>query len=93
MAYKRKSQKVQPVDLNLLNRSKPYGSDAWRLYAIKREIPILDPTDKYTNWFIPKFTPIAKGARLTPKRLGKMIIGEGRQDSSRKRDSYRDALQ
>ncbi len=43
----------------------------------KKEIPILDPIDKYTHWLIPKFTPIAKGARLTPKRLAKMIIGDG----------------
>ncbi len=45
--------------------------------AIKREISILDPTDKYTHWLIPKFISIAKRARLTPERLGKMIIGEG----------------
>ncbi len=45
--------------------------------AIKRKIPILDPTDKYTYWLIPKFTPIVKGAMLTPERKGKMIIGEG----------------
>ena len=76
-AYKRKSQKVQPVDQNIPDGSRPDGSDAWRLDAIKREIPILDPTDKYTHWLIPKFTPIAKGARLTPEWLGKMIIGEG----------------
>ena len=76
-AYKRKSQKVQPVDLSLSDGSKPDGSDTWRLDAIKRETPILDPTDKYTHWLIPKFTPIAKGARLTPERLGKMIIGDG----------------
>ena len=44
---------------------------------MKKEIPILDPTDKYTHWLIPKFTPIAKKARLTSERLAKMIIGEG----------------
>ena len=43
---------------------------------MKKEIPILDPTDKYTHWLIPKFTPIAKEARLTSERLAKMIIGE-----------------
>ena len=76
-AYKRTSQKLQPVDLNLPDGSKPNESDAWRLDAIKREIRILDPTNKYTHWLIPKFTSIAKGARLTPKRLCKMIIEEG----------------
>ena len=44
--------------------------------AIKKEISILDPIDKYTHWLIPKFTPIAKGDRLTPERLAKMIIGD-----------------
>ena len=44
---------------------------------MKEEIPILDPTDKYTHWLIPKFTLIAKEARLTPERLAKMIIGDG----------------
>ncbi len=44
---------------------------------MKKEIPILDPTDKYTHWLIPKFTPITKEARLTPERLAKMVIGDG----------------
>ncbi len=44
---------------------------------MKKEILILDPTDKYKYWLISKFTPIAKGARLTPERLAKMIIGDG----------------
>ena len=29
------------------------------------------------HWLISKFTSIAKKTRLTPKRLGKRIIGEG----------------
>lgn len=41
---------------------------------MKKEIPILDLKDKYTYWFIPKFTHITKGAGLTPKRLAKIII-------------------
>ena len=58
------------------NGSKFDGSDAWRFDAIKREIFILNPTDKYTHWLISKFTLIAKVARLTPEWLGKMIIKE-----------------
>ncbi len=42
----------------------------------EKKIPILDPTDKYTHWLIPQFTPIAKRAILTPERLAKMIIGD-----------------
>ena len=49
-------------------------SNTWKVNAMKKEIPILNPTDKYTYWLIPKFTPIANGARLTSKRLAKMII-------------------
>ena len=68
---------MQPVDLSLSDRLKSDESDAGRVNAIKKEIPILDFTDKYTHWLIPKFTPIAKGARLIPERLAKMIIGDG----------------
>ncbi len=45
--------------------------------TIKREISILDSTDKYTNWLISKFTPIAKEAKITHERSGKMTIGDG----------------
>lgn len=58
-------------------RSKPDRSDTERLDIIKTETPIFDPIDKYIHWLIPKFIPIAKRARLTPERLGKMIIGAG----------------
>lgn len=44
--------------------------------AIKKKISIFDPTDKYTHWLIPKFTLIAKRARFTIERLGKMIVGK-----------------
>ena len=41
---------------------------------MKNKILIFDFRDKYTNWLNSKFTPIAKKARLIPKRLAKMII-------------------
>ena len=68
---------MQPVNSSISDGSKPDGSNDWKVNAIKNEVPILDPNDKYTHWLIPKFTPIAKGARLTPERLAKMIIGDG----------------
>ena len=74
-AYKRKSQKVQPVDLSLSDGSKPDGSDTWKVNAIKKKVLILDPTDKYSHGLISKFTPIMKGAGLTLERLAKMIVG------------------
>ena len=76
-AYKRKFPKVQRLNLNLSDGYKPDGSDAWRMNVITKKIPILDSTDKYTHWLILKFTPIAKRSRLPPKRLGKIIIGDG----------------
>lgn len=38
---------------------------------------MLDLTDKYIYQLIPKFTLIARGARLISTRLTKMIIGDG----------------
>lgn len=68
---------MQPVDSSFSDGSKPDGSNYWKTNAIKGETLILDSNDKYSQWLIPKFTPIAKGARLTPERLAKMIIGDG----------------
>lgn len=48
-AYKRNSQKIQPVNLKLSNGSKPDGSDAYKLNSIKKEIPIHDLTNRYTH--------------------------------------------
>ena len=73
-ASKRKFQKVWSIDLGISDRSKSDGSDTWRDNAIKNEIFILNPMDKYTHWLIPKFTLIAKKARLIPERRAKMII-------------------
>ena len=81
---------MQPVDQKLLDGSKPDRSNTWKVNAIKKEIPILDLTDKYMHWLIPKFTLIAKKARLTPKRLAKMIIGDGM--TSQKKDLFIEML-
>ena len=75
-AYKQKSQKMKPVDLSLSDGFKSDGSDTWKVNAIKKKVPIFDPTDKYSHWLIPKFTPSAKRARLTHECLAKMIVGD-----------------
>lgn len=62
--------------MGISDKSKPDGSDAWRINTIKKEILVLDLNDKYIHWWIPKFTPITKEARFTPERLAKMIIGD-----------------
>ncbi len=82
--YKRTSQKVQPVDLSLSEGSKPDGSDTWKIYVIQEEISIFDPANEYTHLLIPQFTHIAKRARLTQGRLGKMIIRDSMTDEEKK---------
>lgn len=52
------------------------GSDKWRLNVIKREIPIFNSIDKDMHWFISRFTPITKSARLTSMWIAKLIIGD-----------------
>ena len=44
----------------------------WKLQVNFRAIPIPDPSER---WFIPKFSPQAKGARLTLERLWELHIG------------------
>lgn len=57
-----------------MDGSKLDRSNIWKVNAIKKEIPIVDSTDKYIHWIIYKFTLIAKRVILTTKRLAKMII-------------------
>lgn len=54
-----------------MNASKLDGSDARKFMS--KKISIFNPIDYYMHWFIVKFTPIVKSARLTPKQLAKMI--------------------
>ena len=42
--------------------------------VIKKKTPILDPIDKYTYWFIPKFISLFKETGLILEWLFKMII-------------------
>lgn len=65
------------MDLKLLDGFKPDGNNTWRVNTIKKEIPIFEFIDKYTHWLIPKFILIPKEAKLTSKRLAKMIIENG----------------
>lgn len=65
---------MQLIDLGLSDGSKSDGSNAWQVNAIKKEILIFDPTNKYTYCLISKFTLIAKKTRLIPKQQAKMII-------------------
>jgi hypothetical protein len=75
--YKRKAEKVKPVDLDELDGSIPGGSKFWREDMIREEMKNVDSDldDLYAKWLIPKFSKIAKGSRLTPERIEKLIVG------------------
>lgn len=65
---------MQPVNLNLLNKSKFNSNDTEKVNAIKKKDLILDFTNIYTHWLIFKYTSFFKKARLIFKWLVKIII-------------------
>jgi hypothetical protein len=75
--YKRKADKVKPVDLDKLNSSIPEKSKSWREDMIREEMKNMNPdsNDLYAKWLIPKFSKIAKDSRLIPERIKKLIVG------------------
>ena len=77
-AYKRKAEKVKPVDYDKSDGSKPSSSRKWKEDAIREaeRKGLHVPREPQDRWFIPKFSSIEKGIRLTPERIEKMKIGE-----------------
>lgn len=76
-AYKRKAEKVRPVDTDRSDGTIPGGSLTWKKDAISKEVPEdIKNRGPYSHWLIPKFSNLARGARMTPERLSKMIVGE-----------------
>ena len=60
-AYKRKADKVRPVDPGSTDGSKPGGIPDW--VEKSKETNIKHPmTRKYAKWLIPKFLDIEKGS-------------------------------
>ena len=76
-AYKRKADKVRPVDTDKSDGAIPGGKEDWKAEILEQEAKIqTDPNRPYKEWLIPKFSDIPRGSRLTPERLGKMIVGD-----------------
>ena len=73
--YKRKAEKVRPVDLGESDGNKPGGVLDW--VAKSKEMDVKSHDEKYPEWLIPKFSDIERGSRLTKERLENLIIGEG----------------
>ena len=69
--YKRKKEKVTPMNKQHAGGLKPEGSENW-----KKELHTDGPSQpNKCPWITPKFSDIAKGSRLTPERVDKLKIG------------------
>ena len=77
-AYKKKADKVKPVDHDQSDGSRPTFSRKWKEDAIREaeEKGLHLPREPHDRWFIPKFSSIKKGSRLTPERITKLQIGD-----------------
>src|SRR5580700_9403776 len=74
--YKRKADKVKPVDCGKSDGDNPGGMSNW-VEISKRSDVYNEPTGKYSKWLIPKFSDIERGSRLTEERISKLKVGTG----------------
>jgi hypothetical protein len=73
-AYKKKADKVRPVDPGETDGSKPGGCLDWLEKSKADDVPCqLGP---YSDWITPKFSDIQKGSRLTEERIKDLIVGD-----------------
>ena len=73
LVYRFRQSSLQPQPRRAMERSRPgtpYGESEQL-----RETPKLDPSDHFAPCLYPKFSDLAKGARLIPERLAKMRVG------------------
>ena len=75
--YKRKVQKVRPVDSSVSDGTAPSGGMQWKESVTKSEMSqsVATARGPYDTWLIPKFSMIAKGTRLTNERVAAMLVG------------------
>lgn len=73
-AYKRKAQKVRPVDDSTPSKSKPGGLGNWKEVLLQQVQPNVT-TGRFDHWLYPRFCVLERGARLTPERKKALIIG------------------
>lgn len=79
--YKRKADKIRPVDAFNIDGSTPRGRVDWKKTAWERIREIAaknaDPTSKYHGFVVPRTTDFPRNERLTIERAKKLIVGEG----------------
>ena len=78
-AYKRKADKIRPVDLGESTGEGPGGLSNWWdvMWEHKMQYPErieTDPPHRYDKYIIPRFSQLARGARLTPERIERLQI-------------------
>jgi Reverse transcriptase (RNA-dependent DNA polymerase) len=83
--YKRKADKVRPVDSSTSDGSTPGGREDWRLRAIEREKQRgFDKQEgKFDCWLHPRTASFPRGQRLTDRRFTDLQIGEMLTDQER----------
>lgn len=79
--YKRKAQKVRPVDSSISDGTTPGGMLDWRAWIRARLELENKPFDlslpgKYGGHLIQRFLRVRPGSRLTPERVEKMLVGD-----------------
>ena len=79
--YKRKAERMLPVNTDESTGEKPGGSVDWydRMWKMKitdNQHREKDPPTPFDEYLVPRFSSIKRGTRLTPERLEKMQIGE-----------------
>jgi hypothetical protein len=73
-AYKKKADKVRPVDPGETDGSKPRGCLDWLEKSKADDVPC--QLGSYSDWITPKFSDIQKGSRLTEERIKDLIVGD-----------------
>jgi hypothetical protein len=74
-AYKRKAQKVQPINANDGSGEGPGGRPDW--YARSKDrMPAQEPEGKYKDHLLPRIAKFPRGTRVTPERMAKLNVGK-----------------
>ena len=74
--YKRKKDKVKPVNRPHKAGLKPEGVENWKEQIAVYKSDNSNKSGSQYPWLIPKFSNIERGRRLTPERIEKLKIGE-----------------
>jgi hypothetical protein len=76
--YKKKKDKVRPVDVSTSDGTKPGGTEDWHDKAVneERRQGLDRPRSYHDRYLTPKFSDIPRGSRLTPERIATLKVGE-----------------